>query len=100
MKTCPNWPLVTLLVSRAVPLVVSINGTFSLGHIEGGNAGLLVARTSTWERRFESIGVPSAVLTTSCICVLLRNPGASSFSGGRAAARDTSKAMLPRVPRA
>jgi len=41
----------------------------------GRGPGVLVARTSILGRRLESIGVPLAVLTTNCSCVLFRNWG-------------------------
>ena len=64
----------------------------SFGHNQGEIAKEFVARTSILDKRFESIGDPSAVLTSSCSCVLLRNCGASSLSAGRDGT-ETSRAI-------
>src|SRR5437899_4998207 len=99
MKNLRDWPGLIVLVSRARPLVVSTSWLVSLGHAEGEEPRLLVARTSIPDSRLEAIGVPSAVLTTNCNWVLLRNWGESSFNGG-GPGTETSRQRPPRVLRA
>src|SRR5712671_8030305 len=99
MKKRRNWPEVTVLVNRAMPLVPSTSWLVSFGQAAGGALRELVARTSIFARRLELIGVPSAVLTANCSWVLFRNRGANNFSGGWTGT-ETSKLIASRVLRA
>src|SRR5437899_12446096 len=98
MKYLRDWPGLMVLVNRAWPLVVSTNGLVSAGQLAGEEPSVLVARTWMLGKRLDVIGVPSAVLTTNCNCVLLRNRGERSFNRG-SAGTETSRQRLPLVLR-